>query len=190
MPRGLSWRGSTSVPRVSNRSLFELLLVCRKLSLFSCSVLRKMVADETAVKENLQVAYSSAQKDLVDLEGATVAACQELEGEGGSSGSSVASRLQSLGSQVAEHLKSAFRLGVQRTLGVVSTHYVINLERVAMGLVVVLGVEGDDTVAAMEQADATVEGAASTLSVLLERDLLPDAENETAEGARDEEGGL
>ena len=52
------------------------------------------MADETAAKEALQVAYSSAQKDLVDLEGATVAACQELEGEGGSSGSSVTSRLR------------------------------------------------------------------------------------------------
>ena len=32
------------------------------------------MADETAVKEVLQVAYSSAQKDLMDLEGAAVAA--------------------------------------------------------------------------------------------------------------------
>jgi hypothetical protein len=148
------------------------------------------VADEIAAKEALQVAYSSAQNDLADLEGTAVAACQELVGEGGSSGSSAASRLRSLGGQVAEHLKSAFCLGVQRTLGVVSTHYVMDLERVATGYVVALGIEGDDAVAAMEQADTTVEGAASTLSVLLERDLLPDAENETAKGARDEEGGM
>ena len=168
MPSGLSWRGSTSVPRVSNQSLFELLSVCRKLSLFSCSVLRKMVADETAAKEALQVAYSSAQKDLADLEGTAVAVYQELEREGGSSGSSVASRLRSLGGQVAERLKSAFRLGVQRTLGMVST-------RVVTGYVVVPGVEGDDAVAAMEQADATIEGAASALSVLLKGDLLSDA---------------
>ena len=70
------------------------------------------MADETAAKEALQVAYSSAQKDLVDLEAAAVAACQELEGEGGSSGSSVASHLRSLDSQVAENLKSSFRLGI------------------------------------------------------------------------------
>ena len=89
------------------------------------------MADETAAKDALQVAYSSAQKDLVDLESAAVATCQELEGEGGSSGSSVASRLRSFGSQVAERLKSAFRLGVQRALGVVSTHYVMDLEWVA-----------------------------------------------------------
>ena len=60
------------------------------------------------MKEALQVAYSSVQKDVVDLEGAAMAACQELEGEGGLSGRSVASRLRSLGGQVVEHLKSAF----------------------------------------------------------------------------------
>ena len=36
----------------------------------------------------------------------------------------------------------------------------------------------------MEQADA------AALSERLEGDLLPDAENETVEGARDEEGGM
>ena len=35
-------------------------------------------AEETAVKEALQVVYSSAQRDYEDLEGATVAACQGL----------------------------------------------------------------------------------------------------------------
>jgi hypothetical protein len=91
---------------------------------------------------------------------------------------------------VAEHLRSAFRLGVQRTLGVVSTHDVMDLERVATGYVVAPSVEGDDAVAAMEQANAAIEGAASALSVLLEGDLLPDAEDDAAEGARDGEGDL
>ena len=40
----------------------------------------------------------------------------------------------------------------------------------ATGYFVVLGMEGDDAEAAMEQADAAVEGAASALSVLLEGD--------------------
>ena len=142
------------------------------------------------MKEAPKVAYSSAQKDLVDPEGAAVAACQEIEGEGGSSGSLVASRLQSLGSQVAEHLKSAFRLGVQRTLGVVSTHYVMDLERVVTGYVVTPGVEGDDAVTAMEQADAAIEGVASALSEQLEGDLLPNAEDNAAEGPHGGEGNL
>ena len=49
--------------------------------------------------------YTSVQKDYEDLEGAVVAACQAVEGEGGSSGSLLASRLRSLGDRVAERLK-------------------------------------------------------------------------------------
>jgi hypothetical protein len=96
----------------------------------------------------------------------------------------------SLGGQVAECLKSAFRLGVQRALGVVSMHYVMDLEPVVTGYVIAPGVEGDDAVAAMEQADATVEGAASALSVLLEGNLLPNAEDEAAEGPHEGGGDL
>ena len=69
----------------------------------------------------------------------------------------MASHLQSLGSQVAERLKSAFRLGVQRTLGVASTHYDMDLVLVSSGFVVVPGVEGDAAAAAMDEADAVVE---------------------------------
>jgi hypothetical protein len=69
----------------------------------------------------------------------------------------------------------------------VSTHYVMNLERVATGYVVAPGVEGDDAVAAMDQADATVEGSAAALSALLEDGLLPDIEGDTAVGPH--EGG-
>ena len=148
------------------------------------------MADETAVKEALQVVLTSAQDEHEYLERTAVAICQELEGEGGSSGSSVASRLRSLSGRVTERLKDDFRLGVQKTLGAASMHYVMDLERVAMGYVVAPGVEGDDAVAAIEQADTTVEGPASTLSELLEGDLLPDTEDNTAEGAREEEGGL
>ena len=148
------------------------------------------MADKTAAKEALQVPYSSAQKDLADLEGAAVAVYQELEREWGSFGSSVASRLRSLGGQVAERLKSAFRLGIQRALGVVSTNYVVDLERVVTGYVVVPGVEGDDAVAAMEQADAAVDGFSTALSERLEGDLLPDAEDNAAEGPQGGEGNL
>jgi len=52
-----------------------------------------------------------------------VAACLVVEGEGGPSDSSLASRLRSMGDRVAERLKGALRLSVQKALGVVSTHY-------------------------------------------------------------------
>ena len=91
---------------------------------------------------------------------------------------------------MTERLKDIFRIGVQRALAVVSTHYIMDLERVATGYVVAPGIEADDAIAAMEQADAAVEGAASILSVLLEGDLLPDAEDEAAEGPNEGEGNL
>ena len=67
-----------------------------------CSELRKVVVEETAAKEPPRVAYTSIQKDYIDLEGVIVAACQEAEGEGGLSNSSLISRLRSLGDRVAE----------------------------------------------------------------------------------------
>ena len=93
------------------------------------------MVEKTVAKEAHQVAYSSAQRDYEDLEGAALAACQGLEGEG-SSGSSLASRLRSLGDRLTERLKGALRLGVQKALGIVSTHYIINFEQVAMGYIV------------------------------------------------------
>jgi hypothetical protein len=152
--------------------------------------LKKVVADETAAKEAIQVALTLAQVEYEDLERTAVAMCQELEGEGGSSRSSVASCLRSLGGRVVERLRSTFRLGVQRTLAVASTHYDMNLEQVATGYVVTPGVEGDDAVAAMEQADAAVEGFAAALSERLEGDLLLDAEDNTAEGPHGGEGNM
>jgi hypothetical protein len=148
------------------------------------------VADETTVKEALQVAFTSAKNEHEDLERTAVAVCQELEGEGASSGSSVASCLQSLSGRVIERLKGALRLGVQKTLSVVLTQYVLDLEQVASGYVVVPGVDGDAAVAAMEQADADVEGATAALSVLFEGELLPDAEDNVAEVPREGEDDL
>jgi hypothetical protein len=77
-----------------------------------CSELRKEVVEETAAKEALQAAYTSARRDYEDLEEAIVAACRGAEGEGGPSGSSLTSRLRSLGNRVAERLKGALCLRV------------------------------------------------------------------------------
>ena len=70
-----------------------MILFCCNLSSFFCSELKKAVADETAAKEAVEVMLTTAQAEYVDLEQTAVAVCQELEGEGASSGSSVASRL-------------------------------------------------------------------------------------------------
>ena len=134
--------------------------------------------------------FTSVQEDYEVLDRAAVATCQELEREGGPCGSLVASRLRSLGGRVTERLKGPLCLGVQKTLGVVSTHYIIDLEQVATGYIVAPGADEDAAVAAMEQADAAAVGTASTLSALFEGDLLPDAEDDAAEGPRDGEGDL
>ena len=67
-----------------------------------------------------------------------MAACQEVEGEGGSSGSSLLSRLRSLGDRVAERLKGTLRLGIQKALSVVSMHYVVDFEHLAMGYIIAM----------------------------------------------------
>ena len=71
------------------------------------------MADETAAKEAVNIVLTAAQDEYAELEQTAVAVCQELEGEGALFGSSVASRLRSLGGWVAEHAKSTFCLGVQ-----------------------------------------------------------------------------
>jgi hypothetical protein len=85
----------------------------------------------------LQVAYDEAQGELKNLETAALDVCRELEGaEGQSSGSSVASRLRSLGSLVTERLRGALRLGVQKTLGLTSSDYKLNFTLLLDGYVV------------------------------------------------------
>ena len=119
-----------------------------------------------------------------------MAVCQELEGEGALFGSSVASRLGSLGGRVAEHIKSTFRLGVQRALIVASTHYDIDLKLVSLGYVVAPGVVDDVAAAAMDEADAAVEDSIAALAKKLEDDILPLAEDDAAEDPQGEESNL
>ena len=118
-----------------------------------------------------------------------MAVCQGLVGEGGSSSSLLASRLRSLGDWVAERLKNALRLGVEKALGVVSTHYIVNFEQLAIGYIIPDG-DDDAKVDAMEQADAAAEGAASALAKLFEGELLPGTVDDEDEGARGGEGDL
>jgi hypothetical protein len=91
---------------------------------------------------------------------------------------------------VAERIRSAFRLGVQRTLAMASMHYDMNLERVSSGYVVAPGIEGDAVMAAMEEADAIIEGFATALSKKLKDNLLPEVEDNVAEDPQEGEGNL
>ena len=52
------------------------------------------MADESAAKETVHTALTAAQMEFAELEQTAVSVCQELEGEGAVSGSSVISRLR------------------------------------------------------------------------------------------------
>ena len=115
------------------------------------------MADETAAKEAVGTALMAAQTEYADLERTAVSVCQELEGEGAVSGSSLISRLRALGGRITEHAKSTFRLGVLRALAVASTHYLMDLKRVSSGYVVPDDADADAASAIMDDADAAAE---------------------------------
>ena len=82
--------------RVSWVSTFEFSSVCFLFVAyvdFLCSELRQKVADESAAKEAVHTALTAAQVEFAELEQTAVSVCQELEGEGAISSSSVISRL-------------------------------------------------------------------------------------------------
>jgi hypothetical protein len=69
-------------------------------------------------------------------------------------------------------MRRALHLGVLKALGVVRSHYEVNLEALASGYVVPEGVE-DET--AMEQADALAADAAEALTEVFSEFLFSDA---------------
>jgi hypothetical protein len=69
-------------------------------------------------------------------------------------------------------MRRALRLGVQKALGVVRSHYEVNLEAVASGYIVPEGVEDE---AVMEQADALAAEATDALSEAFSEFLFQDA---------------
>jgi hypothetical protein len=125
----------------------------------------------------LQVAYDEAQGELKNLETAALDVCRELEGaEGQSYGSSAASRLRSLGSLVTERLRGALRLGVQKTLGLTSSHYKLNFTLLLDGYVVPEDVVGEEAeLETVRKIDASMADNAAALADMFEVDLFPDA---------------
>jgi hypothetical protein len=69
-------------------------------------------------------------------------------------------------------MRRALHLGVKKTLGVVRSHYEVNLEAVASGYVLPEGVEDE---VAMERADALAAAAVEMLAEDFEDFLFPDA---------------
>ena len=134
------------------------------------------MADGTAAKEAVGTALMAAQTEYADLERTAVSVCQELEGEGAVSGSSVISRLRALSDRIAEHAKSTFCLCVLRALALASTHYLMDLQRVSSGYVVPDDTDADAASVIMDDADAAAEEFTVVLAEKLEADIPPIAE--------------
>jgi hypothetical protein len=122
--------------------------------------------------ETLQAAYDSSERELVELRAAALETCLAVEEGEAQAGSSLASRLCTLGGHVSRRMRCALHLGVQKALGVVRSHYEVNFEAVASGYVVPEGVEDE---VAMEHADALAADAAETLTEAFVEFLFPDA---------------
>jgi hypothetical protein len=120
----------------------------------------------------LQACYNSSEQKLVELRAAALETCRAVEEGQAQDGSSLSSRLRALGGHVSGRMRRALRLGVQKALGVVRSHYEINFETVAEGYIVPEGVEDE---AAMERVDALAADAADALAEAFEEFLFPDA---------------
>jgi hypothetical protein len=127
--------------------------------------------------EALQTSYNSSEQELLELRTAALETCQAVEEGEAQAGSSLASRLRTLGGHVRGRLRRALRLGVQKALGVVRSHYEVNFEALAEGYVVPEGVEDE---VAMERVDALAADSAGTLAEAFEEFLFPDAADAAA----------
>jgi hypothetical protein len=109
---------------------------------------------------------------LEELRAAALEACQGVEEGDVQAGSSMASHLRALGRHVTQRVRRALHLGVQKALGVVVSHYQINLEAVSTGYVVPVDV--DDEVA-IDRADALAALVADIFAEDFMDFLFPDA---------------
>jgi hypothetical protein len=118
-----------------------------------------------------QVAYNSSQQELEDLHASAFETCQGIEEGEAQAGSSMASRLCTLSGHVTQRMRRALHLGVQKALGVVVSHYRVDLEAISTGYVIPVGV--DDEVE-MNRVDTLAAPAANILTEDFLEFLFPD----------------
>jgi hypothetical protein len=134
--------------------------------------LRTALGRTTDRAETQQAAYDSSERELVELRAVALETCQAVEEGKAQARSSLASRLRALGGRVLRRMRRALHLGVQKTLGVVRSHYEVNFDAVASGYVVPEGIKDE---VAMEQVDALAADAVETLTEDFLELLFPDA---------------
>jgi hypothetical protein len=89
------------------------------------------------------MAYNSSQQELEELQAASLETCQGIEEGEALVGSSMASRLRALSGRVTQRMRHALHLGVQKAIGVVVSHYRVDLEAISTGYVVPVGVDDE-----------------------------------------------
>jgi hypothetical protein len=109
---------------------------------------------------------------LEELRAAALETCRGIEEGEAQVGSSLASRLRTLGGHVSQRMRCALHLGVRKALGVVGSHYQVDFEAVSSGYVIPVGVEDEE---AMNRADALAAPAADVLAEDFMDFLFPDA---------------
>jgi hypothetical protein len=109
---------------------------------------------------------------LEELQAAALEACQGVEEGEVQAGSLMASHLHALSRHATQRMRRALHLGVQKALGVVSSHYQVDLEAVSTGYVIPVGVDDEE---AMNRADVLAAPATDILAEDFMDTLFPDA---------------
>jgi hypothetical protein len=125
---------------------------------FQLPSLRTALGNSATQAQAIQTAYNSSQQELEELQAATLEACQEIEEGEAQAGSSMASRLRALGGHVTQRMCRALHLGVQKALGVVVSHYRVNLGVISIGYVVPIGVDDEVEMNRVDTLSAPVAG--------------------------------
>jgi hypothetical protein len=123
--------------------------------------LRTALGNSTTQAQAIQTTYNSSQRELEELQAVALETCQGIEEGEAQAGSSMVSHLRTLGGHVTQRMRHALHLGVQKALGMVVSHYRVNLEAISTGYVVPVGV--DDEVE-MNRVDTLAASAANILA--------------------------
>jgi hypothetical protein len=136
------------------------------------SGLRTALGTSKTQAQAIQAAYNSSQQELEELQVAALETWQGIEKGEAQAGSSMASRLRALSGHVTQCMHRVLHLGVQKALGMVVSHYRVDLEAISTGYVIPVGV--DDEVE-MNRVDTLTTPAANILTEDFMEFLIPDA---------------
>jgi hypothetical protein len=172
----------TGKKQVAGKTSLSILLplrfveICSRLT-FLFLDLRSALGTSTTQTEVLQAAYNSSQREMEALQEAALEACQSVDEGAGQVGRSMVSHLWALGGHVTQRMRGALRLGIEKTLSVVQSHYWFDIAALATctGYVVTDDLDDDDAEAEANRLDALAAHATDILADDFVEILFPDA---------------